>query len=101
MASSGMPQNNPSNPEYLVLPTMSGVRQAADGDVEVTLVPMTGADGQEQLVALAFTSVPLLVEAMGEQQPWVVLPSGDVEEALRGSGARAVLVDPRLAVDAE
>ncbi|MEU5509704.1 SAV_915 family protein [Streptomyces fungicidicus] len=101
MASSGMPQSNPSNPEHLVLPTMSGVRLAADGDVEVTLVPMAGADGQEQLVALAFTSVPLLVEAMGEQQPWVVLPSGEVEDALRGSGARAVLVDPRLAVDAE
>lgn len=101
MASSGMPQSNPSNPEYLVLPTMSGGRLAADDDVEVTLVPMAGADGQEQLVALAFTSVPLLVEAMGEQQPWVVLPSGEVEDALRGSGARAVLVDPRLAVDAE
>ncbi|MGW4022735.1 SAV_915 family protein [Streptomyces sp. NPDC005009] len=86
--------------EYLVLPTMSG-SPPDDGTVEVTLVPVTGADGQEQFVALAFTSVSLLVEAMGEQQPWVVLPSGEVEGALRGSGARSVLIDPRLATGTE
>lgn len=86
--------------EYLVLPTMSG-SPPGDGTVEVTLVPVTGADGREQLTALAFTSVSLLVEAMGEQQPWVVLPSGEVEGALRGSGALSVLVDPRLATGAE
>lgn len=87
--------------EYLVLPTMSGSPPDDGGTIEVTLVPVTGADGRDQLVALAFTSVPLLVEAMGERQPWAVLPAGEVEGALRGSGARSVLVDPRLAADEE
>ncbi|BFO14291.1 hypothetical protein SHKM778_06790 [Streptomyces sp. KM77-8] len=72
-----------------------------DDTVEVTLVPVTGPDGRQQLAALAFTSVPLLVEAMGERQPWAVLPVGEIDGALRGSGARNVLVDPRLATDEE
>ncbi|GAB2464359.1 hypothetical protein [Streptomyces incanus] len=101
MASSGTPE---SNPEYLVPPTMSKVRQPSDGSplgdssIEVTLVPVAAADGQEQLVALAFTSVRPLVEAMGEQQFRGVAPTGEAKGALKGSGARAVLVDPRLAV---
>ncbi|MET7292393.1 SAV_915 family protein [Streptomyces griseoloalbus] len=96
-----------SNPEYLVLPTLSEVRQSSDGSspdgstVEATLVPVAAPDGGEQLVALAFTSVSLLVEAMGEEQPWVVVPAREAEGALEGSGARALLVDPRLAVGSE
>jgi hypothetical protein len=99
-----MPENNY---EYLVLPTLSEVRQSSDGSpldgstVEATLVPVAAPDGGEQLVALAFTSVSLLVEAMGEEQPWVVVPAGEVEGALKGSGARALLVDPRPAVHSE
>lgn len=95
------------SPEYLVLPTMSEVRQTPDGGplqdgtIEVTLLPVTGGDGTEHLAALAFTSVPLLVEAMGEQQSWVILPTAQVEGALGGSGAQAVLVDPLLADTAE
>ncbi|MER7865904.1 SAV_915 family protein [Streptomyces cellulosae] len=95
---SGTPQRGP---EFLVLPIMSEVRGPADDTVDVTLVPVAGEGGQEQLVALAFTSVPRLVEAMGERQPWVVLPTGEVGDALRDSEARAVLVDPQLAVNAE
>ncbi|MFD8521804.1 SAV_915 family protein [Streptomyces capillispiralis] len=91
-----------SDPEYLVLPTttMNGF-PLTDDTVEVTLLPLTGVGGQERLVALAFTSVALLVEAMGEEQPWVVLPAGEVGEALTGSRAEAVLVDPRPAVGAD
>lgn len=90
-------------PEVLVLPTMTEVPQGpdgsplSDGTVEVTLIPMAGEDGAEQLVALAFTTVPLLVEAMGEEQTWVIIPTDEVEQALRGSGAQAVLIDPQLA----
>ncbi|GGV77838.1 hypothetical protein GCM10010294_46070 [Streptomyces griseoloalbus] len=104
MASSGTPE---SKPEYLVLPTLSEVGQSSDGSpldggtIEATLVPVAAPDGGEQLVALAFTSVSLLVGAMGEEQPWVVVPFGEVEGALQGSGARALLVDPRLAVGPE
>lgn len=97
MTSSGMPE---SKPEYLVLPTMNG-SPLADDTVEATLVPVADEGGRQRLVALAFTSVPLLVEAMGEEQPWVVLPARDVDEALTGSGAEGVLVDPRLFVGAE
>jgi len=90
-------------PEVLVMPTMTEVPQGPDGfplsegTVEVTLLNLEDSEGAEQLVALAFTSVPLLVEAMGEQQPWVIIPTDEVEEALRGSGATAVLMDPQLA----
>ncbi len=93
----------PGTPEFLVLPTITEVPQAPDGSpseddtVDVTLVPVADGKGGEQLVALAFTSVPLLVEAMGEDQHWVIIPTGEVEKALTGSGARAVLVDPQLA----
>ncbi|MBB6076140.1 SAV_915 family protein [Streptomyces paradoxus] len=72
-----------------------------DGTVDVILVPMADAGGEERLVALAFTSIPLLVEAMGEGQPWVIIPTEEVGEALSGSGATAVLIDPQLADSAE
>ncbi|MEU6380041.1 SAV_915 family protein [Streptomyces sp. NPDC046909] len=84
---------------------MHEIPQAPDGSplgdegvegAEVTLVPVAGDGDGERLVALAFTSVALLVEAMGEEQPWVVIPSGEMEKVLAGSGAAAVLIDPRL-----
>jgi hypothetical protein len=90
-------------PEVLVIPTMTEVPQEPDGSplsegtVEVTLLTLADDGGMEQLAALAFTSVPLLVEAMGEQQPWVIIPTDEVDRALRGSGATAVLIDPQLA----
>ncbi|MFH9713065.1 SAV_915 family protein [Streptomyces luteogriseus] len=90
-------------PEALVLPTMTEMPQGPDGSpisggtVDVILVPMAGEGGEERLVALAFTSIPLLVEAMGEGQPWVIIPTAEVGEALNGSGAAAVLIDPQLA----
>ncbi|MDT0613566.1 SAV_915 family protein [Streptomyces lancefieldiae] len=91
------------NPEFLVLPTMAGAPQVPDDTssardhVEVALLPVTGDNGEAQLTALAFTSVPLLVEAMGERQPWVIIPTGELERCLVGSGARSVLIDPRPA----
>ncbi|MER5829241.1 SAV_915 family protein [Streptomyces sp. NPDC002130] len=90
-------------PEALVLPTMTEVTQGpdgtplSDGTADVVLVPMAGEGGEEQLVALAFTSVPALVEAIGEKQPWVIIPTRQVRETLSGSGAVAVLIDPQLA----
>ncbi|ANB07851.1 hypothetical protein SAM40697_3893 [Streptomyces ambofaciens] len=104
MTSSSTPSRAP---EHLVLPTMSEVPQTPEGSpvddstVDLMLVPVAGNSGEEHLVALAFSTVPLLVEAMGEQQPWVVLLTSDLEEALRGSGAQSVLLDPRLAAGAE
>ncbi|SNX63191.1 type III secretion system (T3SS) SseB-like protein [Streptomyces sp. TLI_55] len=85
-------------PEFLVLPTLN--EEGVEG-AEVALVPVAGDGDGERLVALAFTSVALLVETMGEEQPWVVIPSREMEKALTGSGAVAVLIDPRLADGAE
>ncbi|MEV0981291.1 SAV_915 family protein [Streptomyces sp. NPDC049915] len=90
-------------PEVLVLPTITEVPQGpdgaplVDGTVEVTLIPVADDSGKERLAALAFTTVPLLVEAMGEHQPWVIVPVNEVGIALSGSGAQAVLIDPQLA----
>ncbi|MFF7977634.1 SAV_915 family protein [Streptomyces sp. NPDC007901] len=55
-----------------------------------------GEPGGERRVAIAFSTVVGLVEAMGEEQPWVAIPTAELETALRGSGAQAVLLDPRL-----
>ncbi|MEU6687616.1 SAV_915 family protein [Streptomyces sp. NPDC046832] len=99
MPSTEAPQNAP---EVLVLPTMTEVPQGPDGAplgddaADIVLVPVAGDGCEEQLVALAFTSVPALVEAIGEKQSWVILPIRQVRKALGGSGATAVLVDPQL-----
>jgi hypothetical protein len=90
-------------PEVLVLPTTTEVPRGPDGSplsegtVEVILLDLANDGDEEQTAALAFTSVSLLVEAMGEQQSWVIVPADEVEKALRGSGATAVLIDPQLA----
>ncbi|GAA4665491.1 SAV_915 family protein [Streptomyces buecherae] len=92
-------------PDVLVLPTMADIARddagtpLLDGSIEVMLIPLEAESGGVQRVALAFTTVPLLVEAMGEEQPWVAIPVDELEKALEGSGAQAVLVDPELADD--
>jgi len=68
-----------------------------EGTVEVMLVRLEAEPGKERRVALAFSTVPRLVEAMGEEQPWVAIPTERLEGALHGSGAQAILLDPRLA----
>lgn len=68
-----------------------------EGTVEVMLVRLEAESGGERRVALAFSTVARLVEAMGEEQPWVAIPTERIEGALHGSGAQAILLDPRLA----
>ncbi|MFG3291281.1 SAV_915 family protein [Streptomyces sp. NPDC048179] len=70
-----------------------------EGTVDVMLLRVEGNPGEpggERRVAIAFSTVVGLVEAMGEEQPWVAIPTAELETALRGSGAQAVLLDPRL-----
>ncbi|MFB7459814.1 MULTISPECIES: SAV_915 family protein [unclassified Streptomyces] len=89
-------------PDVLVLPTMTDLQRdedgapILDGTVDVMLIPLQAESGGEQLVALAFSTVARLVEALGEEQPWVALPTDKLEAVLQGSGAGAILMDPRL-----
>jgi hypothetical protein len=81
---------------------MTEVSPNADGSprsatVEMTLLNLADDDGEKRLAALAFTSLSLLVEAIGEQQPWVIIPTDEAEKVLRGSGAAGMLIDPQLA----
>ncbi|GFH68499.1 MULTISPECIES: SAV_915 family protein [Streptomyces] len=88
-------------PDVLVVPTMEDVPRdddgapLLDGTVEVMLLPMEAESGGTTLVALAFSTVAALVDAMGEEQAWVAIPSDKLEGALEGSGAQAVLLDPQ------
>jgi len=88
-------------PDVLVVPTMADVPRddhgtpRLEGAVDVMLLPLEAESGGTQLVALAFSTVARLVDAMGEEQSWVAIPTRKLEEALQGSGAQAVLLDPQ------
>ncbi|MFG2945679.1 SAV_915 family protein [Streptomyces adustus] len=92
-------------PDVLVLPTMTDVPRDADGvplldeTVDLMLLPLSARPGEDRLTALAFSTVDGLVAAMGEDQPWVAVPGTALAGALRGSGAEAVLLDPRPGPD--
>ncbi|ACU34544.1 SAV_915 family protein [Actinosynnema mirum] len=61
--------------------------------VDVEVVPTN--DGHN--VILAYSSLPRLVECMGEQQPWVELPATIDPASLQlGTGADMVLWDQEL-----
>ncbi|WP_263166692.1 SAV_915 family protein [Streptomyces sp. SCSIO ZS0520] len=83
----------------LVLPTLSGELSSGgapgnDRCLDLMLLPAE-IDGQEErLVALAFTRLALLVEAMGTEQTWVVVPAHSLGPVLEGSGVLGILVDP-------
>jgi hypothetical protein len=90
-------------PDVIVFPTMTDVYRdeqgvpILEGTVDVMLLRMEAGPGAERLVAVAFSTVVRLVEAMGEEQPWVAIPAGELEGTLQGSGAQAILLDPQLA----
>ncbi|WP_328537324.1 SAV_915 family protein [Streptomyces sp. NBC_00344] len=96
-----------TTPEALLLPTMGPISQDRNGKpmiestIDVMLVPVATDSGQERLIALAFTAADLLTAALGVDQPWVTVPVEELDQALEGSGARAVLVDAQLARGAE
>jgi hypothetical protein len=75
------------------LPAVDGV-PVREGDVQLMLRWVVDADGERHLVAPAFSTVALLVERMGEAQPWAAIPARELTGALEGSGAEAVLLDP-------
>ena len=52
------------------------------------------------LVLPVFSSVGLLVEALGHSQPWAVLPAGQVADAAATAGVSRVVLDPEVNSDA-
>jgi hypothetical protein len=86
----------------LVLPLMSPLPSpdgvpVREGDVRLMLRWVVDSDGERHLVAPAFSTVALLVERMGDAQPWAAIPALALTDALEGSGAEAVLLDPVVA----
>lgn len=47
-----------------------------------------------------FSSVTLLVDALGHSQPWAVLPVGSVVDAARTAGLSRVVLNPEVNSDA-
>lgn len=79
------------DPELVFLPSSERVHR---GDMEAAVEFRRTEDGQ--LVVLAYTSVRALVEACGEKQPWVALPSAHLEQVVADSGADSVLWNAAL-----
>lgn len=78
------------------LPSPDGV-PVREGQTQLQLRRVLADGGEPRLVLVAFSTVAGLVHAMGDEQPWGAIPAAALDEALRGSGAEAVLVDPVLA----
>lgn len=78
------------DPELVFLPS----ERVHRGDMEAAVEFRRTEDGQ--LVVLAYTSVRALVEACGEKQPWVALPSVYLEQIVAESGADSVLWNAEL-----
>jgi hypothetical protein len=49
-----------------------------------------------QLVLPVFSSLPRLVETLGEYQPWVCVPVGNVRDAVRRHHVAQLALDPAL-----
>jgi hypothetical protein len=75
------------------LPVVDG-SPVQEGTVQLMLRQVLDGAGEPHLALLAFGTVTGLVEAMGEDQPWAAIPAAELEAALAGSGAEAVLIDP-------
>ena len=52
------------------------------------------------LVLPVFSSVRVLVAALGESQPWAVLPLGSVTDAATAAKVDQVVLDPEVSDDA-
>ena len=50
--------------------------------------------------AIAFTSLSLLVEALGQSQPWLAMPLGRLREVIGSQGVSQVAVDPTVTSEA-
>lgn len=53
------------------------------------------------LVLPVFSSVRVLVEALGKSQPWAVLPLSKVNELASAASVDEIALDPEVTTDAE
>jgi type III secretion system (T3SS) SseB-like protein len=56
------------------------------------------ASGEQ--AALAFTSLPRLVESLGESQPWLAMPMGHLRSLMATNGVGKVALDPTVPAEA-
>lgn len=66
--------------------------EPGSSEVQLALKPLE--DGR--LGMLVFTSLDLLVRGCGEEQPWVALSEGRLEDAFHESGADVAVIDSAL-----
>lgn len=69
-------------------------RRVRRGETEATL-ELRRTEGGE-LAMLAYSSLELLVDGCGAEQPWIAVPGERLDELLRLSGAQVVLWDAAL-----
>jgi hypothetical protein len=69
----------------------SPCQAVSPGDCDVQLLLLQ--DSAEQLLLPAWSSLDRLVQACGDQQPWVSLRLGDLDDLRARTGAVAVLLD--------
>lgn len=54
----------------------------------------------DEVVLPVFSSVRALVAALGESQPWAVLPLSTVRDSVAAGGADRVVIDPEVTDEA-
>ncbi|MGH3773597.1 MAG: SAV_915 family protein [Pseudonocardiaceae bacterium] len=102
----GLQQQSPGFPHNHTVETPSSIlfvpacplRRDADTSAGFGLEVRRLASGEYG--CLAFTSLALLVEVLGEFQPWVGLPEGVVEQELVRTGVTALFIDSGLPPEA-
>lgn len=82
-------EQNP-NPQMVAVPAHPGANSQLM--LEARRLP-------EGLILPMFSSVRLLIEAMGQYQPWAIVPLPRVAEMASGLGIDQMILDPEVADD--
>lgn len=91
---------------------LTGIEAVSDTDLVFVAAHPRVKDGQKDVAfevrllesgraaGIAFTSTRLLVQALGQSQPWVAMPLGRFRELMGAAGVGEVAVNPRVPKDA-
>ncbi|MCA1221140.1 SAV_915 family protein [Streptomyces sp. 8L] len=95
LAGTGGPREGvPPYGTRVFVPAHPRLPQSGPPIVDFELLAHTGGSA----VPVAFTTLKLLVDALGDAQPWIAVALGAYAEAMRDAGLPSVRLDP--AVDA-